>query len=606
MESGRALRAGADFARGVVCPRGCYHGGKRTRKAEFVNTSATSSNVARPPARRGSEAPLIALLTLVALTVASRLVGLAGGFVFDDYVTFHDRAAAPLASLPRLFWTNQLAGFGSNFYRPVLLLWYELWFRLLGPRPLAWHALGLLLHLVCVLLFYALAQRLLARRSLAWVAAALFAVHPALVEVVAWASAMGDALMTAFLLLSALAFRRWFDGGRPIFWFASLLAAEACFASKETGVVLPVILLATALFDASTKSIRRILLAWTPFCALLAVHLVVRNHVLSAFAHPFASSANTSLLGTWPAALWFYLQHLFWPSAVVPFYPLHMADSWQQGWELGALLVVLAALLGGLLWRAAGWRRALLCAVWLLAPLAPVLYLRAFPDFELVHDRFLYAPLLGFAMAAALVLRWAADRVRPYTEVRVFPLAVAAILALWGLRTVSETFWWQSDLTLFTHAVAVTPDNPRALVNLANAYVQTRRCPAAVPYLRRALAADARCDVAWFLLGITAYDAGDDRQAVGDFVQALRLKQDYERWRYLAKASLRLGQSDVAETAARQALALDPQGEGVHATLADVLLVRGARAAALQQYRQELQLHPTNAEAVHGLALARP
>ena len=265
------------------------------------------------------------MLALTLLTFAVRAAALAGGFVFDDALMFGHRTVVPLRELPLFFFSNHSQIFGSNFYRPVLCIWYELWFRLLGASPVGWHLLGIFLHLACVLLLYRLAMEMLESRTVAFVAAAIFAVHPAQVEAVAWTSAMGDPLMAAFLLLSMLAFLRWLSSGRAGYWIAALLAAEACFCCKETGVVLPVLLLAAAwTYGERAVAGRRysFWLALIPFFALVLVHLALRRMVLPSFAHQFTPISDGSMILTWPSALLFYARHLFWPEAVVPFYPL--------------------------------------------------------------------------------------------------------------------------------------------------------------------------------------------------------------------------------------------------------------------------------------------
>src|ERR1039458_10234683 len=89
-----------------------------------------------------------------------------------------------------------------------------------------------------------------------------------------------------------------------------------------------------------------------------------------------------------------------------PFYPLaFVSDPRSKAFVVPLLLLAaLLATLGWLLQRLSDRRLFWFCTVWVLAPLIAPLYLKLFPDFELVHDRYLYLPTiaLGVALAAGL------------------------------------------------------------------------------------------------------------------------------------------------------------------------------------------------------------
>ena len=334
-------------------------------------------------------------------------------FLFDDTHNIEMRGKMDWLNIPGYFTTNQSQFYGSNLYRPVVGVWSEVFYGLFGTHAWAWHGLSILVHVGCCLLVFRLALVLLENRFAAWTAAALFAVHPAHVEAISWIAGIADPLMTFFMLASVLCFLRWMDRGNVGWWVASFAAGWACVFTKEPGVMLPVVLLATALaVRGRARAGLPVVGATIPFFVIPVVFLGVRQAVLTAFSHALVPATTAQMMYTWPAALLFYLRHMLWPSVVAPFYPLSIVESWQSRAFAVPLLVLVCACgaLGWLLWKAAGWRRACACVVWMAAPLAPALYLKALAPFELVHDRFLYAPLVGFCMAVALVLQWGAER----------------------------------------------------------------------------------------------------------------------------------------------------------------------------------------------------
>lgn len=564
-----------------------------------------------PPARSGQtggtdrSASSIWILGLALLAFTAHATGILAGFVFDDTFSIEHRSPANWSRIAAFFTVDQSAFFGSNFYRPVLSVWYELSYRLFGTHAAAWHVTSILVHVACTLLVFRLALVVVEDFSVAWIAAAFFAVHPAQVEAISWASAMGDPLMTLFMLLSVLTFLRWMQQGRLAWWAASLAAGTACIFTKETAVVLPVVLLATVLaLRSRAKPGLPVLMATVPFFASAIVFLGLRQHILRAFSHALTPASTLQMILTWPSALLFYLRHMFWPSVVVPFYPLYLVSSWSEFFRSLLALGAVSIMLGYLLWRSAGWRNFCICLTWILVPLAPALYLKALAPMELVHDRLLYAPLVGFCIAAALVLRWATAPIEARVQWHVFSLVAAALITLLGIETMNQMVWWQNNKTLFTHALTVTPNNPKALVNLAGAYLVEGRYEESMPLLHRALEIDPLNSGALFYMGRIAWVRGDNPAAAQYLVKAISIKPSYDMWLHLSSVELHLNHIDAAEVAARQSVAMNPTGAGSHAAVGTVLLVKGDRVGAAQEFREELSNFPQSEAAQAGLDLA--
>ena len=544
------------------------------------------------------------MLGLIVLAAATRMVSLTADFIYDDLYTVEMRASLSWRQLAGFFLHNQSAMFGSNFYRPVLNVIVQCVFLLAGQSAFGWHLASVLVHVVCVLLLYRLARQVTGDPVIAWLAAALFAVHPANVEAITWVSAMGDLLLAAFLLGAAVAFVRWAEGGNHAWWLLSFAAAIAAILTKEPGVTVAALLAITALAaPGRRRSARLILLAGLPFWALIPPYLVIRNSVLhAAVAHVRSGISTAEMIYTWPSALLFYAGHLLWPT-VAPYYPLQPVASPSAALLPLVGVVILLALFVWLLWRFAGWRILTVSLAWMFLPLAPVLYLKAFADFEYVHDRFLYAALAGFALAIAAIVFYAGRRLEAYFPLRLAPLVATAILILWSYSTIDNSFWWRNNVALFTRAVQVTPGNPFALTNLAYGYIRLDRDDLAIEWLNRSLAIRPTAE-AYYSLGHIAWRHNDNMQAEHYLMEGLRRKSRADVWLLLAGAELRQNKLAEAEAAARSALAMDPEAYGAHQVLGVVLLTKGERQAAVAEFSEELRCYPGNAQARRALELA--
>lgn len=550
------------------------------------------------------------LLVLLTLLVYARSLSM--GFVYDDHEMIDNPWVLSWKDVPKVFTEDLINNHRSNFYRPLALLWQVLVHRLAGTNPTAWHFSAILLHLLCVVLVFRLACRLLDDRGCATLAAAVFALHPTHVEAVTWVSDAADLLMAAILLLSALALLRWLKSGSPAWWIASWLLAAACCFVKETGVFMPALLLVLA-FSVESK-VSRPAIILTGFSCLLSscIFLVLRSQILHGFARPLSSAGDYEMALTLPAALWFYLSHLVFPVGLGPFYPLAFVSNPRSEAFVVPLLLLAALLatLGWLLQRLSDRRLFWFCAVWILAPLIAPLYLKLFPDFELVHDRYLYLPTiaLGIALAAGLKKLSGtalAGTTHERNAANYLALATVVLVTASAAETISYQGVWQDDTHLFQRGVALTPRNARALVNLGVAKLQQGNYPEGAALLKLSLEIQPDNAFALFDLGNAAWN-NNDAAATESYVQkAVALEAHSNWWVVLAGAKFKLGKLPEAEWAARQAIAIDPAEPGAHLLLGAARLAQGDSATAVQEISTELQLNPGNAAARQALQVAR-
>ena len=177
--------------------------------------------------------PLLLLIPLLAA-----VLGFAGALDngwtnWDDpnYLLFNPLTERPLSEgLLGLLFTESI-----GYPIPVTIAGYAAQRAVFGLDPTAFHAFSLILHLGCVSLAAVLARRLGAGWMAASLAAALFAVHPIVVEPVAWVVGQKD-LWSALLLLGALIIRASDRAERPLRIAAVLALVMLSLLSKPNAV----------------------------------------------------------------------------------------------------------------------------------------------------------------------------------------------------------------------------------------------------------------------------------------------------------------------------------------------------------------------------------
>jgi tetratricopeptide (TPR) repeat protein len=199
-----------------------------------------------------------AALFVAVITCVAFLNSFGGRFVFDD---IHEIERNP--SIERLLppWDAMFVG-NKLPARPLPYLTFAIDSCIWGKKPFGYHFTNLLVHVIAALaLFDLLRLTLLSPRlrgrwgdravPLAMVIAMLWAVHPLQTQAVTYIYQRIESMTGMFCLLSLAAFARaaaaaQSPGGTwPRSWLAgSIAAAAAAMASKESGVVLPLLILA--------------------------------------------------------------------------------------------------------------------------------------------------------------------------------------------------------------------------------------------------------------------------------------------------------------------------------------------------------------------------
>jgi hypothetical protein len=201
--------------------------------------------------------PWGATLAFLLLAVLVNAPYLFGGFQADDVIFLEVLARDPLP-YPRwkgLWACTDVAAFDSmwwmdpgalgSFWRPLPSLLFEGSVRLLGPVAFPLHLASLLLHGGIAASLVLLCRRLGMAPLLAALAGLLFLLCEDHSMGVGWIATITDLMCVQLCMLGLLAHQRWLRGRRWGWLLASMLSVALGMACKESGVVAPLILVAT-------------------------------------------------------------------------------------------------------------------------------------------------------------------------------------------------------------------------------------------------------------------------------------------------------------------------------------------------------------------------
>lgn len=392
----------------------------------------------------------------------------------------------------------------SNYWRPAFVALNIGCFAAFGKNPAGWHVVNILLHGgVCVLVYCVLlklgesATRAdkhvdstavgmapggpIERSPISWAVAAavtwLFAAHPVHVESVTWVAGSPDLLLALGLLGAYLCFLNAMQRATP--WNIGGMVLLYSFAqlSKEGAIVFPILVMLTGVLlpggrRVAESSVRAFVLA-IPLVAVASVFIILRRNILGfdRIDLPWAPTLAGVLL-TMPSLIAFYMRQALFPWILGPQYPLRavLPGAMTGGNFYVPLIVCIAALalIVGMSIRRREYRIGLL---WFALPLLLSLDIRSFRPEELVHDRYLYLPLMGFLLLVILLIRDGLGLITNRDAAKNGLVASSLVLSL-GLAVVTHLYnpVWASELALWTRATEVDPNSAMAFGQLGAAH----------------------------------------------------------------------------------------------------------------------------------------
>jgi Tfp pilus assembly protein PilF len=385
---------------------------------------------------------------------------------------------------------------------------------------------------------------------------------------------------------------------------ASLICYCAALMSKETAVVLPVIVFVYVLTGipgakntsaAKPGSVKAALRETLPFVAVTAFYFGLRLAVLHSFragSSPWLS--RSAVLLTAPSVFLFYLRHLIWPGGLRLFYDFAPVPSVRSS-EFWVPLIVLAALAGCAL---LGWRRlgtsVLAATAWIVLPLLPVLNIGIFFKDDFLHDRYLYLPSIGLALLVGLATR-AIFGQKSGPALRIGALTGFVLLLFFlGASTVIQAAPWQDNLSLYSHS-AEHSTNTMARVNLASELSKRGQYEQAKTILEGVILERPDFWLANYDLGYVSYRLKDLSAAERLLRRAIALDPgDADAREYLGLTLFRENRADEAATLLSEAIARNSVGQGYHLALGIALRQQGHQDAAKAEFAQEIRNHPEN------------
>ncbi len=572
------------------------------------------------------------ILFLVVSAIYARTISI--GFFNDDFpllienpwITNPKHITDIFSSPLWAFYKGEYLSGPSNYYRPMMHMIYMGGYHLFGLDPRGYHLINLLFHLLNSILVFLIASKILSSPKSAYeekalksvgqspaadtaavfslFASLIFAAHHVNVEAVAWVAAVGELSFTFFCLLSIYFY---ISGARAIMRGLSLASFTIALFSKETALMLPLVLVAYEfLFKGlSFKSVKNIL----PLFIVAGVFFYFRSKIVGSLDLQSTMTNYGYLLSIIMIGAQ-YIEKLLVPFEIKRVYssahPLLLSDLFALEIISGVVFVTLIAFA---FIKKIERKTLVLCVLWILIVLLPALMLLKYIQGEgtfAARSRYLYFSTAGFSI---LFASWFQHFSRRFRWERTTIVVTIFFVIIYSAGAISALVDWKDEFTYWEKAVDVAPSSPTIHANLGVlyaekglyedavkeyeaalklapetpgihsnlgvAYYNLKEMDKALMSFERALSLlsdEARKKDVYFRMGIIYLQRGDLGKTTGSFERAIHAGgPDSNIYNLLGLAYAQAGYTEKAQSAFEEALSIDPQNNGARQNLGRLL-----------------------------------
>ncbi len=531
-------------------------------------------------------------------------------------------------------------------WHPLTTISHMMDCQLYGLQPWGHHLTNILLHTAAaILLFFALRELMGSDGSLSrpthparpavapyqnvWASAfvaALFAIHPARVESVAWVSERKDVLSGVFFMLTLWAYARYAgrvgapgrpDGAARRPYLATLVLFALGLMCKPTLVTLPFVLLLLDYWPLGRtqkpdvrdqksaawlhgSSWPRLVAEKIPFFLLSAASCVATILAQKEALNSIGILPLQERLANALVAYVKYIGQMIYPAHLAVLYPYPEVGSPVLE-VLASLLFLVIVSVTVVLCRKAypflliGW-------FWFIGMLVPMIGIVQVGS-QPMADRYTYLPEIGLY----ILVTWGGIALLETWRYKREGLAITGLLIIAALTTRSylQASYWRNSETLWSHTLDVTHSNYIAQNNLAGVLIAKGQVDGAIAHYREALEIKPDMAEVQSNLGNALLRDGQVEEAIVHLQKALQIDPAYaEAYNHMGSALIKKGQVDAAIGYYQKAVQLNTSDPDAYNNLGIIFLRSGQVDQAIEYYKKAVAIKPSSAELRYNLGNA--
>lgn len=497
-----------------------------------------------------------------------------GFFTLDDVAYVQNNELIKQGSWLQFF-TQPFEG----MYQPLLLMSFSVDYWLGGGSPWWFHLTNVLLHLANSVLVFYLFKQLNRKESLAWMAAALFLMHPAMVETTAWITSRKDLLFSLFYLAGLITWLRYLETSRKNYVYLTGGLFILSLLSKSQAVTFPLALILLEYLQSKTFSLKKSLIQKWPFL-LFSLIIGILVYVFAIGERPDLEAGERIVYGSY--AFSYYLIHSFFPFTNML---LHPFPAEMQGNHLLGLLVLPA--IGYLFYR---YRQNKVVVAGLLFFILHIFLLLPFlpNSFIFYANKYLYLSLIGIL----LIYIYLYDKIVLQNKWALFFLP---FLIVFIHGTNKELQQWDEPILIWDEVTETYPESTDGWENRGYYYYTQQEPEKALENFKQSIRINPNRFNAQSNAGAILTDLHQYEDALKHLDIALKLVPGNEACLFNRSIAYQYtGKLDKALLDIEEVIQKKPLNADYLLTRGAILLNSGEFPSALKDFESSIQLNPKN------------
>lgn len=469
--------------------------------------------------------------------------------------------------------------FGSNgaLYRPLLTVSLMLDALYSGQNAWGYHLANILLHaLGCCLLFSLLISLKYSARA-SFIASSIFSVHPVLVQAVAWIPGRNDILMTVWVLAAFICWVGYLEKKSPRWLALHLALGLLAVFTKETALLLPVLLLLFAWLRKSENAFKMNLPLAAGWLVIGSLWLFMKIS-----AAPGLGETKVNSLPDIANGLLGYIGKILIP---LKFAAIPIPQDTNLVIGLVGVVILAAGIFTGLKDRRSFYFG--LC--WFLLFLAPNIF--SSTDYGNFMEHRLYLPMIGFVLMLMELKIWGILSKRPAGAY----VSYSIVLILLGAGTVSHAKDFKNEYVFWDYVVRASPSLYYVHDMQGRLFLQNGRLEEAESSFKKVIALKGDYPHGHNDLGIAQMSQGRYREAEASFAKALEITPSFRDARMnLGTLYLESGDLGRARECFVRMLEYHPDDHQALNNLGIIYLRRNVPYSAVICLKRALEIDPGN------------
>jgi tetratricopeptide (TPR) repeat protein len=543
---------------------------------------------------------VVSIILIIILGFVIYSNSLHGKFIWDDDLLIKDNIyIKSWSNVLKIFAGDMGAGSAvkTGFYRPLQILTYMIDYSIWKLDVLGYHLTNIILHILVALAIYWFMDLIFVDRLVSFLTSALFIIHPIHTEAVSYISGRADPLASLFMLLTFIFYIKQLHSNKAELYILILLSYILALLSRESSLMLPILLLLYHYTFKEKLKIREFL----SLVSIAFIYILLRMAVFKSSASNILQSTTailTTLLQRLPGffvALTNYLRLILLPFNLHMEYGNKLSNLTDPKAILG--MVILFSLLIYTFKTRKTHKLVFFSLSWFIITLLPQSNL--YPLNAYMAEHWLYLPSIGFFLILAKGLSWLYQR----KGFRTFSLVlVICLLAIYSYLTIGQNNYWKDPIVFYERTLKYAPDSAKIFNNLGNAYKDINKHKEAIAMFKKAIELNPSAVEAYNNLGYVYQQIGKGKEAMALYKKAIETDPTCAKtYNNLGNAYKDINKHEEAIAMFKKAIELNPLAFDTYNNLGNAYSSMGKYAGAMAMYKKTIELNPSAVEAYNNL-----